>query len=221
MIRVVTDWQQHFASYRDDVRLDSSSDAFWHGTQAIALQFAGPMVGRTVLDMACGTGRLALAAAALGASSVVGTEMADAIDGLQRQHGSRCAWLAADLADPSTYPALTFDVVLCVESLYYVADPGLALWRMWDLVSPGGRMVAIVGNARSLLVEKARVDYGGAYRGMHPGALDAIGKNLAGCSRFDVVGMFIDPEQRLVPFQLDEPDRPGQPAHRLVFVAER
>ena len=111
--------------------------------------------------------------------------------------------------------------MFCVESLYYVPDPAQTIWHLWHKVGAGGRMVVTVGNAQSLLVEKARVDFGGDYRGLHPGTLDSIGKNLPGCSKFDVVGVWIDPEQRFVPFKVGQLGSSVIPPHRLILVAQR
>jgi len=200
-----------------DLRLDASSDAFWHGQQTIALEFGGPVVGRTVLDLACGSGALVRAAVGLGASLGVGMEMPGRIF---RKYAD-CEFVAGDLTLHETWPGGTYDVVYCIESLYYLKDPVAALWEMWKKVKTGGRLVATVGNASSLLVEKARVDYGGDYRGMHAGTLDALGKNLPGCSKFDVFGVWIDPEQRVTPFFVEEIGASSVPPHRLVFVAVR
>jgi 2-polyprenyl-3-methyl-5-hydroxy-6-metoxy-1,4-benzoquinol methylase len=95
--------------------------------------------GSRVLDVACGTGRHALAAAALGAT-VTGVDKDAARLVTARKEaaarGLKVTWIEADLE--GTWPPLgTFDVVLVFNYLDRERMP-----RILELVAPGGILLA-------------------------------------------------------------------------------
>lgn len=114
---------------------------------------AGPR--EHVLDVACGTGLVSVAAAeAVGPDGrVLGVDLSGRMVEAGRR---RCAGLglsnvafermeaeSLDLADGS------FDVVLCALGLMYVPEPELALREMRRVLRPGGRMVVAVWGERA------------------------------------------------------------------------
>lgn len=94
--------------------------------------------GVRVLDLACGEGRHAIAAALRG-SEVLAIDLDGAAiergQDLATAHGAKVEWREVDLA--GTWPALgTFDVVLCFN---YLDRGKVAALR--DLVAPGGAIL--------------------------------------------------------------------------------
>lgn len=91
--------------------------------------------GSRVLDLACGTGRHALAAAALGAKVTAVDKAAGSLEIGRKEAGTRrldITWIEADLE--GTWPALgTFDTVLVFNYLDRERMP-----RIIDLLAPGG-----------------------------------------------------------------------------------
>ncbi|MEJ7687403.1 MAG: methyltransferase domain-containing protein [Variovorax sp.] len=119
------------------------------------LACAAPQPGEQVLDVACGTGLVALMAAhAVGpGGQVVGIDlsgrMVDAAG--RRAHdrkvlNTRFSRMDAERLD---LPDASFDVALCALGLMYMPDPAQALREMQRVLRPGGRSVAAVWGDRS------------------------------------------------------------------------
>ena len=119
------------------------------------LDLASARPGQQVLDVACGTGLVALAVAqAVGpAGSVLGTDLSGAMvaaaarraqdRGLAQARFLRMDAEALALADGS------FDLVLCALGLMYVPDPAQALREMHRVLRPGGRLALAVWGERA------------------------------------------------------------------------
>jgi ubiquinone/menaquinone biosynthesis C-methylase UbiE len=124
--------------------------------QAALLERAVLRPGERVLDVACGTGLVSLAAAALvGAQgAVVGTDISGAMIAAARARAA--AWLQAaagplaplqfERLDAEHMPLAAgwFDVALCALGLMYVPSPERAVGEMRRLLRPGGRLVLLV-----------------------------------------------------------------------------
>jgi demethylmenaquinone methyltransferase/2-methoxy-6-polyprenyl-1,4-benzoquinol methylase len=100
------------------------------------------------LDVATGTGDLALALAAGGASAVVGADFAApmiaaaAAKGRSHQSSTTVRWLVGDaLALP--FPDGSFDACTVSFGLRNMADYGAALREMARVLAPGGRLVCL------------------------------------------------------------------------------
>jgi SAM-dependent methyltransferase len=108
-------------------------------TQAIPalLALAGVAPGKRVLDLCCGTGRAAGAAAALGAHAE-GIDFAPAM--VERARKAFPA-LKFDVGDAEAIPLedSTFDAVVCSFGLFHLADAGKALKEIARVLRPGGR----------------------------------------------------------------------------------
>ena len=123
--------------------------------QAKLLACASLAPGERVLDVACGTGLVAFAAAkAVGpGGEVVGVDISGQM--------IEAARLRADVrkvpnarftrmdAETLTLPDAAFDVVLCALGLMYMPDPARALREMRRVLRPGGRLVLAVWGDRS------------------------------------------------------------------------
>jgi SAM-dependent methyltransferase len=95
------------------------------------LDAAGVRPGQAVLDVACGTGVVARAAAKrlAGEGSVVGVDLSEAMLTVARRIASNIEWRPAD-AGALPFGDSTFDVVLCQAGLMFFPDPAQALREM-------------------------------------------------------------------------------------------
>jgi SAM-dependent methyltransferase len=93
--------------------------------------------GEAVLDVACGTGNAALAAAVRGAEPVVGVDLEPALLALAPP-GAGVEWRVGDaVALPADDGA--FDVALSAFGVMYALDPPRAARELARVVRPGGR----------------------------------------------------------------------------------
>lgn len=135
-------WDQHSTAW-DDIYLDES----WLARKAnqtlrkaiyerfaVALSAPGDLSGKTLLDVGCGSGRLALEALKRGAERVVGVDFAPSMLEIARRQAE-----ADGIADSATFidgdflqaPLdVTFDIVVANGFFDYVADPEPVLKRM-------------------------------------------------------------------------------------------
>jgi ubiquinone/menaquinone biosynthesis C-methylase UbiE len=123
--------------------------------QAKLLACAGLRSGERVLDVACGTGIIALDAAARVSpgGDVVGVDLSGSmIAAAQRramqQHFTNVSFERMD-AEQLRLPDNSFDVALCALGLMYLPSPERALLEMHRVLRPGGRIVLAVWGERS------------------------------------------------------------------------
>lgn len=111
--------------------------------RAAVLDLAGPLEGRDVLDVGCGDGAYALAAARAGAYVVGLDRSADAVGAARAR--AKAEELAVDLrigeATALPFQAGRFDVVLAVTVLCFVEQPAQAVAEMARVLRPGGVLV--------------------------------------------------------------------------------
>jgi SAM-dependent methyltransferase len=126
------------------------------GVQAVLLRGAAPAPGERVLDVACGTGLVTLAAAACvgAAGHVIGVDISGqmieaARRRVLRQRLANIEFSRMD-AEALDLPDAGFDVVLCALGLMYMPDPERALRQMRRVLRPGGRMALAVWGERAL-----------------------------------------------------------------------
>src|SRR6516162_11494246 len=112
--------------------------------------------GARVLDVCCGTGSSAIAAAELVGPSgfVIGIDLADRLLALAREKARRrglknVAFRAADMLELD-YSAESFDTVVCIFGIFFVPDMSVAVRQLWRLVRPGGKL-AITTWGRNVL----------------------------------------------------------------------
>ena len=133
-------------------------DPLWQEQLAPArtatLDLASLAPGEHVLDLACGTGLLTLAAAdAVGTNGkVVGTDLSGQMIEVARQRAVerqlRNVTFARMDAETLDLPHATFDAVLCSLGLMYVSDSARAVREWQRVLKPGGRAVIAVWGKR-------------------------------------------------------------------------
>jgi ubiquinone/menaquinone biosynthesis C-methylase UbiE len=124
--------------------------------QTALLARAALRLGERVLDVACGTGLIAFAAAdAIGVrGNVVGIDlsgrMVDAAEERARERRASTTRFARMDAEALEFPDASFDVALCALGLMYMPDPAKALREMRRVLRPGGRVALAVWGEHSL-----------------------------------------------------------------------
>jgi ubiquinone/menaquinone biosynthesis C-methylase UbiE len=118
------------------------------------LELAQLRAGERVLDVACGTGAVALEAARqVGpAGTVLATDVSDRMVELGAAAAAAAGlgnvrFVRADAEEPAGHPS-HFDAALCALGLMYVPDPERALHSMADSLRAGGRAVVAVWGER-------------------------------------------------------------------------
>lgn len=106
---------------------------------------AGITVGMRVLDVACGTGVLALAAADVVGEkgAVVGVDLNPGMLAVARSKGSGVTWHEG-AAEALPFRSQSFDAVMSQFGLMFFSDQRAALEEMWRVVRPGGRLAVAV-----------------------------------------------------------------------------
>jgi uncharacterized protein (DUF1330 family)/trans-aconitate methyltransferase len=106
---------------------------------------AGVKPGEHVLDVACGTGVLALAAAERTGPDgrVVGLDPSDDMLGVARRKSERIAWRQGR-AEAIPFPDGSFDAVVSQFGLMFFEERPAALREMMRVLRPGGRLAVAV-----------------------------------------------------------------------------
>jgi SAM-dependent methyltransferase len=116
---------------------------------------AGLMPGERVLDVGCGTGIVALDAAARVApgGDVVGVDLSSRMLGVAQRRAmqERCTNVSFERmnAEQLGLPDSSFNVALCALALMYMPGPERAVLEMRRVLRPGGRIVLAVWGERS------------------------------------------------------------------------
>lgn len=105
-------------------------------------------LGKRLLDVACGTGILARAAAARTGSTgyVAGVDPGPGMLAVARELAPDVDWRAG-VAERLPFPDRTFDIVGCQFGLMFFTDRAQALHEMLRVLLPGGRLVVVTWDA--------------------------------------------------------------------------
>ena len=126
-------------SWREDVavRLD---DPAYEGRRLARFESAlgGPLKGRRLLDVGCGTGGFSLLAAEAGADVWSVDESPEAVALTAARTSAERAMVAT--AESLPFEDASFDLIYCYSTLEHVDDAGRALGEMVRLLRPGGRL---------------------------------------------------------------------------------
>lgn len=125
-----------------------------------------PVAGMRVLDCCTGRGRMAIAAAGHGATSVIGIDISQDMLAVARTNAPQ-AGIAVDFRYGSVtnleVPNETVDVAFCLEAMLHLDDPWGAADELHRVLVPGGRLVITTNGANPLsrLTQPSR-------KGAHP-----------------------------------------------------
>ena len=170
---------------------------------------AGPLAGRSVVDVGCGGGLLAEAMAVAGAR-VTGLDLASDLLDVARLHALegnvRVDYRLESAEDHAATHAGQYDLVTCMEMLEHVPDPAAVVRALATLVRPGGHVFVstINRNPRAWLQAVVAAEYVLRLlpRGTHtydkfirPSEL-AGWAQAAGLELVDVAGLDYDPFAR-------------------------
>lgn len=124
---------------------------------AVALvDAAAPDAGDRVLDVAAGTGNVAMRAAARGAR-VTACDIAPRMVQLGRARtGPAVEWIEADVED-LPLPDATVDVALSAFGVIFAPRPEVALSELRRVVAPDGRLGLTAWTVDSWIAERARI----------------------------------------------------------------
>ncbi len=131
-----------YGAAADHYRLGSL--AFWERFGAATVARLGLTAGQSVLDLCCGAGASALAAArAVGSGGrVLGVDVAGPLLDLARSKAAaeQLANIEFRYADATStgLPDGSFDAVVCVFGVFFASDMPAFVGEMWRLVRPGG-----------------------------------------------------------------------------------
>lgn len=151
---------------------DDPANSFWgrFGHSTVERLELGP--GEKVLDVCCGSGASALAAAeAVGATgSVVGIDLARAMLALAREKAKarnlrNVEFCVGDMLDMGVADG-AFDAVICVFGIFFVPDMASAARSLWLALRPGGKLAITTWGPR--FFEPATAAFWSAVRHVRP-----------------------------------------------------
>lgn len=116
---------------------DSFAGQITQGAVETLLDAAGARAGVDVLDVACGPGYVAAAAARRGARAV-GIDFSANMVAEARRRFPGVAFLEGD-AEHLAFEPESFDAVVCAFGLLHIADPERAIFEACRVLRPGGR----------------------------------------------------------------------------------
>ena len=129
-------------------RLEPAADAL--------VDAAAPQPGEHVLDVAAGTGNVAIRAAARGAT-VTAADIAPRMVQLGRERtGPTVRWIEADVEDLPLRDN-TIDVVLSAFGVVFAPRPDVALAQLRRVLKPGGRLALTAWAADGYIAQRARL----------------------------------------------------------------
>jgi ubiquinone/menaquinone biosynthesis C-methylase UbiE len=125
---------------------DTTSVDFWRYAAVETVQRLGLVPGGSLLDVACGPGPAALAAAERVGShgSVLGVDIAEEMIALAREHAAEAPAPQAEFVvgsmDDLDVGADRFDAATCVFGIFFARDVRASIAEMAGAVRPGGQV---------------------------------------------------------------------------------
>jgi SAM-dependent methyltransferase len=121
--------------------LDYYDDADALARYGILAAYAKQVRARSIVDLGCGPGLFRPHLEGVGFTSYLGIDPSQAaIERARRLQDERTSFAVAEHADPGD----RFDVAVCNDVLFYVADAGEFLDRVRDVLEPGGHVLSAI-----------------------------------------------------------------------------
>jgi 2-polyprenyl-3-methyl-5-hydroxy-6-metoxy-1,4-benzoquinol methylase len=115
--------------------------------QDLFLRWLDLSVGKTLLDVACGSGGPALRIVATTGCSLVGIDLHDQAIATarslvsQRNLTERAEFYAADANEQLPFPDMRFDAITCIDAINHLPNRPLVIAKWARLLKPGGRLL--------------------------------------------------------------------------------
>ena len=145
-------WSDRAATFDDDPGHKISDGAERDAWRALFTRHLGAANGRALLDLASGTGEIALLCRDLG-FRVTGLDWSEPmLDRARAKAGPTIEFLQAD-AERTMLPAASQDVIVTRHLVWTLVDPASAFAEWFRVLKPGGSLMIIDGDfvSRSLL----------------------------------------------------------------------
>lgn len=145
-------WSERAATFDQDPGHRISDGAERAAWAALFTRHLGPAAGRRLLDLASGTGEIALLCRDLG-FRVTGLDWSEPMLARARgKTGGTVAFVQAD-AERTTLPTASQDVIVTRHLVWTLVDPAAAFAEWFRVLAPGGRLLIVDGDFvnRSLL----------------------------------------------------------------------
>lgn len=143
----------------DDFLAGTTRDSVWiyEAIEEAMVRLATEVPGGRILDVACGTGKVAMRIAENGCISI-GAEASQEMIGLGRyiQPESQ-AMMVRSIAESLPFPDSTFDRVICQGSLDHFVDGHAFMREAARVIKPNGRVVIALANFESVSCRLGRV----------------------------------------------------------------
>ncbi len=136
----------------DDFLAGTTRDSVWiyEAIENAMVDLATEVPGGLVLDVACGTGKVAMRIAE-GGCAAVGAEASQEMIGLGRYiQPESGAVMVRSIAESLPFPDSTFDRVICQGSLDHFVDGHAFMREAARVTKPDGRVVIALANFESL-----------------------------------------------------------------------
>lgn len=218
-------WKNYYDNLarRGTAWLDYGNQRVQEQTLALAIDQAEPVAAKSCVDVGCGKGQLALALSERGASEIVGTDASAALLEQLALDAPQIGWINYSLLNPPAPQFFRgFDRVFAVEVLQYVPI-GLGLAHLWQLTSPGGRLVGIVPNRDCPFLADAIARFRGYYAPPSASDLETAIAGLDGAAAWKLSGMWYTQQPEGAPYRVADLSGSAAdgPPNRFVFVVNR
>ena len=153
-------------------RYDEPANFFWERFGRATIERLQPAPGSRVLDVCCGSGASALAAAEkVGPGGfVLGIDLAAKMLELAREKAAarglrNTEFRVGDMLD-LRLPESEFDAAVCVFGIFFVPDMAAAIRALWHVIRPGGKLAITTWGPRFL--EPATTAFWNSVREVRP-----------------------------------------------------
>jgi len=222
-------WSTHFTGLavdneRSDKKLDFSNERVMIQNFAFILESLGDLVGKRVVDCACGSGTLTRLLHTLGAE-VHGFDFVQKTIDEHRSRFPDIHWTCDNLEEwAKGSEEASFDIVIASEVLQYV-DFETVAQQLHRTVRPGGRLVITIPNSDCPIVRRAAERFDGRYLGISLADIVGLTQRVFSTSSCLWRGVRFREDQTLFPYEASpwcDASLLGQPerANRIQLVVQ-